>query len=52
MSPMNGLLDLRPKTETQSARKSSEAKYRHELKYPVTDLQIRLLQNRLRGKME
>ena len=49
MSPLNRFPDLLPDKAEHAVRKAKETKYRHELKYPITDLQVRLLQNRLRG---
>ena len=47
MSRIDALLDLQMRQEERSARKSTERKYRHELKYQVTDGQIQLLRNRI-----
>lgn len=49
MSPINGLLDLPPGRNAQSVGKRSAEKYRHELKYQITDPQVRMLQNRITG---
>lgn len=47
MSRIDALLDLQMRQEERSACKSTERKYRHELKYQVTDGQIQLLRNRI-----
>ena len=47
MSRIDALLDLQMRQEERSACKSTERKYRHELKYQVTDSQIQLLRNRI-----
>ena len=47
MSRIDALLDLQMRQEERSACKSTERKYRHELKYQVTDGQIQLLRNRV-----
>ena len=47
MSRIDALLDLQMMQEERSACKSTERKYRHELKYQVTDGQIQLLRNRI-----
>jgi len=49
MSRINGLLDMHPGQEKRSACKSTDRKYRHELKYQVTALQLQLLKNRIHG---
>ena len=47
MSRIDALLDLQMRQEERAACKSTERKYRHELKYQVTDGQIQLLRNRI-----
>lgn len=47
MSRIDALLDLQMRQEERSACKSTERRYRHELKYQVTDGQIQLLRNRI-----
>lgn len=49
MSGMNGLAELLPNRKETASGKKADVKYRHELKYQITQLQLELLKNRITG---